>query len=358
MRAYITANGIISPQETFGISGFPDTIREEVSNRLLCSEPDYKVLINPIQLRRMPRIIKMGLASAKICITRSADINPDAIIVGTGLGCLDNLEKFLTELIDKDERVTSVLPFINSTHNAVGAQIAMLLQNHGYNFTYCHRSLSFESALLDALLFLEEKKACHVLAGGIDESTSDFVKLQSYLGYWKEPLSNLELFGDSRPGTIAGEGSAFFMLSANPDNSSKVAVDDVYTFLTPQTASSREITSEIGGFLAKNGLQSADIDLLMTGMNGDRVFDAVYHEVKNSCFPEPTGMACYKHLCGEYYTSSAFALWLSSVIISTGALPHLVEWQAPEKKEINRILLYNHFRNSEHALILMSNGSI
>ena len=117
--------------------------------------PIIKTLINPILLRRMPRILKMGLAAAQLCINRSGGINPDGIIVGTGLGCLDNLEKFLMEVIDNQEHITSVLPFINSTHNAVAAQISMLLKNQNYNVTYCHRGFSFESALLDAMMLIQ-----------------------------------------------------------------------------------------------------------------------------------------------------------------------------------------------------------
>ncbi len=66
MKAYITSTGIISPQETHNGVDFPDSVREEVSDRLLCIEPDYKVLINPVQLRRMPRILKMGLACSPV----------------------------------------------------------------------------------------------------------------------------------------------------------------------------------------------------------------------------------------------------------------------------------------------------
>ena len=103
------------------------------------------------------------------------------------LGCLHNLEQFLTEMLNNNEHITSVLPFINSTHNAVASQIAMMLKNHNYNMTYCHRGFSFESALQDALMHLEEKQAEHVLVGGIDECTDDFMHLYGYLDYWKPP---------------------------------------------------------------------------------------------------------------------------------------------------------------------------
>jgi 3-oxoacyl-[acyl-carrier-protein] synthase II len=358
MKAYITSTGAISPQETHKGIGFPGSVREEVNDRLICMEPDYKVLINPLQLRRMPRILKMGLAAARLCINRSGDINPDGIIVGTGLGCLDNLEKFLQDVLDNHEHITSVLPFINSTHNAVAAHIAMLLQNHGYNLTYCHRGLSFESALDDALMNLEEKKASHILLGGIDETTNDFRLLHSYLGYWKKPISNLLLLEDKSPGSIAGEGSAFFMLSSVPLHDHHVIVDGVHTFITPNTAEESDIIPEIDLFLKNHDTDKKDISLLLAGMNGDVNFDPVYKRLKQNYFSAQTGLAWYKHLCGEYYTSSSFALWLASVILENQAIPKITELISPERKEIGKILIYNHTRNTEHALILVSHGKI
>lgn len=358
MKAYITSTGVISPQETYKGIGFPDSIREEVNDRLNCIEPDYKVLLNPMQLRRMPRILKMGLAAARLCINQSGGINPDGIIVGTGLGCLDNLEKFLLDVLNNNEHITSVLPFINSTHNAVAAHIAMLLQNHGYNLTYCHRGLSFESALDDALMNLEEKKASHILLGGIDECTNDFMHLHSYLGYWKKPISNLLLLEDKSPGSIAGEGSAFFMLSSVPSDNHPIIVDGVHTFITPNTAKESDIIPEIDLFLKNHDTDKKDISLLLAGMNGDADFDPVYERLKQNYFSRQTGLAWYKHLCGEYYTSSSFALWLASAILETQAIPKITELIPPEKREIEKILIYNHTRNTEHALILVSHGKI
>jgi 3-oxoacyl-[acyl-carrier-protein] synthase II len=358
MKAYITATGSISPQETRQGMNFPEPLTEVVSDRLTYIEPDYRGLINPLQLRRMPRILKMGLGSAQLCINRSGGLNPDAIIVGTGLGCLENLEKFLLEVLESHEHITSVLPFINSTHNAVAAHIAMLLHNHGYNLTYCHRGLSFESALDDALMLIEEKKASHVLVGGIDECTADFMHLHSYLGYWKKPTPNLKLLDAKSTGTLAGEGATFFMLSAIPTRSQQVAVEGVHTFLAAEDGGMQDIIRETDAFLQAQHTGKEEVELLLTGMNGDSNFDFLYAGLKDQYFPSSTGMAYYKHLCGEYYTSSAFALWLASMILSSQAIPSVVQLVAPAQKQINKILIYNHFRNREHALILLSHGKI
>jgi 3-oxoacyl-[acyl-carrier-protein] synthase II len=356
MRAVIKAGSVISPQHTHNADDFPKEIHEGISNRLTCIEPEYRNIINPIQLRRMPRILKMGLTTAQLCINRAGGISPDGIIVGTGLGCLDNLEKFMMEVLENNEHVTSVLPFINSTHNAVAAQVAMLLKNHNYNVTYCHRGFSFESALQDAIMLLEEKQSRNILVGGIDECTNDFMHLHNYLGYWKEPLNNLKLISEKSPGTIAGEGSAFFVLTNEPvtGNHRGVAIEDVHTFFTPSEPNPAEIEKEIDLFLQSIHTDKQDIDGVMLGLNGDNRYDKIYYSLLNEYFSQDTDFMYYKHLCGEYYTSGAFALWLGSVILGNKQIPDVIRLNKGSHTSMKNLLIYNQIRNAEHSLIFLN----
>ncbi|MBN1144068.1 MAG: beta-ketoacyl synthase chain length factor [Bacteroidales bacterium] len=359
MPAFIKSSCVISPQHTHHAEGFPAEMKEVVANRLSCEEPDYKSLINPLQLRRMPRILKMGLAASQLCINRAGGVSPDGIVVGTGLGCLDNLEKFLLEVLDNNEHVTSVLPFINSTHNAVAAQIAMLLKNHNYNVTYCHRAFSFESALLDALMLLQEKQAHHVLVGGIDECTSDFVHLHSYLGQWKEPLSNFQLLSGKSPGTIAGEGSAFFMISDEVSGGGNdVNIAGIHTFLTSAPADMTDVVRESDLFLEQYGLRKQDMDTVLLGLNGDSRNDGLYHQLMEHYFDSNAQFLYYKHLCGEYYTSSAFALWLASAIMQSRSIPDVVSFNSRSSQSPENLLIYNLHHNTEHSLILLRYGRL
>lgn len=355
MKAYIVSSGVISPQKTHDSTGFPAQIFEAVTNRLRCVEPDYKEMIEPIRLRRMPRILKMGLASAKICLDHAGNMVPDAIIVGTGLGCLDDLEKFLMDILNTDERVTSVLPFINSTHNAVASLIAMAMKNFGYNYTYCHRSFSFESALQDALMHIAEKSETCVLAGGIDECTDDFIKLHHYLGYWKQPLRNLDLFEDKNHGTIAGEGSAFFLLSNRPFNQSSVILEGVYTYFVPEEiADPEKVFDELNRFLKEHNTDKSEIDIVILGLTGDCHYDVIYHQIRQRYFKGSACFTAFKHLCGEFYTASAFAFWLAVTMISDQKVPDAIMLDTSQIRKINKVLIYNHFKNTEHALMLLA----
>lgn len=353
MGIYIRSSGLISAQHTHNATEFPLQIYNGISDRLSCIEPDYKTLISPLLLRRMPRILKMGLASAQLCISRSGGLNPDGIIVGTGLGCLDNLEKFLKDVLENNEHVTTVLPFINSTHNAVAAQISMLLNNQNYNTTYCHRSFSFETAILDAMMIIEEDRSKHVLVGGIDECTPDFILLHSYLNAWKKPLNNLDLLSQKTSGTIAGEGSGFFMVSGERGESGgAVSIEGVHTFLTSETAGTNEISAHINSFLSDQKIRLEEIDAVVLGINGDLMNDSKYFDLAECCF-STLDKLYYKHLCGEYYTSGAFAVWLCSVILGNKMIPDIVKLHPSRRSILKTILIYNQIKNTEHSLICM-----
>lgn len=351
MKVYIKSGSIISPQNTFDAGELPSRPNEVVADRLVCIEPEYRDLINPLLLRRMPRILKMGLYTSRQCINRAEGVNPDGIIVGTGLGCLDNLEKFLMDIINNREHIQSVLPFINSTHNAVAAQISLLLKNQNYNITYCHRGFSFESALIDAMMLVNESDAANVLVGGIDECTNDYMHLHHYLGKWKSPVSNLQLINSNTPGTIAGEGAAFFMLSSFPDEQHPVCIEGVHTFATTPESEINIALNETRHFLESQHLTIEDIDGVMLGVNGDCRFDHLYHNYAANF--KQTDTFCFKHLCGEYYTAVSFALWLGRNIMGSNDISPAIRLNKGSGKKINRLLIYNQLNNTGHSLILL-----
>jgi 3-oxoacyl-(acyl-carrier-protein) synthase len=353
MKAFIRGIGNISPQATFDNAVFLDEIRQFDTSRLQALEPDYKKYIQPNQLRRMSRLLKMGVTAAGICLQDAKTDKPDAIITGTGLGMMEETEKFLNGILDNGEKLLNPTAFIQSTHNTVGASIAVMLGCNNYNLTYVHGPLSFENALLDSLMWLAEKPSDKVLIGGIEEITNSHFIITDSMGFWKKGgQSNLELFETPGPGTIAGEGAAFFLLSdeAHPDN--YACIQGLSTNFNP--GFKPHAASFIADFLAQHKLDKNDIDLVLTGMNGDQENDAHYDAVL-AYFGRDAAMARYKHLCGEHYLASSFALWLAASIIKKQNIPDVILMNTTStKKNIRNILLYNHYQNLHHSLILVS----
>lgn len=295
---------------------------------LSACEPDYKgIITNATLRRRMSRIVKMGVACGLECIDGMASENIQGIITATGLGCLADTEKFLNTLIENEERMLNPTPFIQSTFNTIGAQIALFRQIHAYNMTYVHRGLSFESALLDAMLKIWEG-ADNILVGAIDEMTDTSYAIQQRLGLLK--------------GMQAGEGSQFFLLSREAGEHPLAEIIGIDTFAGQQTA--EEINTRISCFLQRNGLKAQDIHWLMTGKSAEKERackgNAIYEELLNSSLFSSSIHLGFKHECGEYPTASAYAVWKAVK-------------EAQQYDRTTNILIYNHHHSINHSLILI-----
>lgn len=267
----------------------------------------------------------MGAAAALSCLREAGVALPDAIVTGTAYGCLEDTGLFLNGMIERKEEMLQPAAFIQSTHNTVGAQIALLLQCTGYNNTIVHRGSSFETALLDAAMLLADGEAASVLAGGVDEITAASHAL-------------LSRFGLYRHGAVAGEGAAFFLLTGRPSGHDLARIDAVDSFYKPEGG--RDVEEHLLALLHSNGLGPGDIDLLITGDNGDEGSDRIYRQVREALFPGRP-VRTYKQLCGEYPTSASVGLWLAAQQIRSGA---------------GRVLLYNHYLNIHHAAYLLSSA--
>lgn len=346
---YIRAASNISPQNTFGNHPFLSELVEYIGDRLTCIEPDYKTLIDPKLIRRMSRIIKMGVATGMDCLHQAGVNAPDAIITGTAYGCLEDTNTFLSKMVQQNEEALSPTAFIQSTHNTISAQIALLLQCHQYNNTFVNGGASFENALLDAMMLLYEGEASNVLIGGIDEITTNSHAVLKRMGLYRDqPVSNFELLNTPARGTMAGEGSAFFMLSREASGNDWAKIDGVSSFYKPHNTA--EIKQQISIFLQSQNTNIHEIDLVLTGNNGGLKNDALYGQLQQYDFANAPAIN-YKALCGEYPTSSAFAMWLAAHEIKNGICSFVSEDnQIPLKK----VLIYNHYQNIHHSLILLS----
>ena len=350
MKIFIRATGNISPQKTLGADSFLNDLVEQTGNRLRCTEPDYLNYIDAKFIRRMSRIIKMGTAAAMECLKEAGVQQPDAITMGTAYGCLEDTGIFLKKMIEQKEEMLTPTAFIQSTHNTIGAQIALLLQCHGYNNTFVHRGFSFESALLDAIMLLRENEARTVLAGAADEITDASHAILSRFGLYKqEPIVNTALQSTHTKGTIAGEGAAFFLLGNEAGPSDYASLDAVYTFYKP--VGTTEVEQHIASLLEQQGIDVTAIDLVICGNNGDQKNDSIYQVLCKTTFRDKE-ILHYKQLCGEYPTSSGFALWLAATVIKRKSVPATLGKFGGKK--IERILIYNHYENIHHSLMLLS----
>ncbi len=335
-KVFIHSAVCISAQYTFDTEEFLNDIIELSGETASAQYPNYRDYIAPSASRRMATAVKMGVSAASKALEKANLNQPDAIITGTGMGCIEDTEKFLNSIIINDEAFLTPTSFIQSTHNTIGAQIALGIKCKAYNSTYAHAALSFESALLDAQMQLQHEESNHILVGGVEE-----------LG--KEIINSVRMMEDANFDGIQvpfGEGASFFVLSSEAKENAIQLVD----MEVCSSASEEIIHKKLILFLERNSIIASEIDVLIGGRNGD-VFDGYYDAIATLFKIAPE--LCYKHLSGEFYTASAFGLWTACQLLRHQNIPEDLIYKGRVKPEIKTILLYNQFKGRDHSFILL-----
>lgn len=291
-------------------------------------ECDYKAFIDPISARRMGKILKRAIAVSVTALKASNVTMPDAVITGTGLGCIENTEKFLSAMTMEGEEFLQPAFFINSTHNTISSQVAIYLKCHGYNNTYSHRGISFESALMDAFMQFETGSAASALVGGDDEMTPGYFALLDKLNYWKKSAGG--------PGAMAGETAVAFVLS---NEVSPVELSGVEILFKP---TADEMNRRLTAMCERRGISIGDIDAIFVGRSGDVDGDRIYDAFCGKFFPDREQFT-WKKLFGESFTSPAMGMYVADELLRSDRKPLL-----------KHVLVYNHFQNKDHSLILLS----
>ena len=325
---FINACSTISHQPSFKNEAWINELKKLTTDHQLIS-PNYKEFIDTGALRRMSKIIRMGLVCSKDCISQSGINNPDAIIVGTGLGCLLDTEKFLHNILT----IKGLIPptsFIQSTHNTIAGQISLDIKNHNYNMTHTQNTLSFEHAIIDAMLCLNEDDS-NILVGAADEAIPILNDLAEQFGL-KEIQDKLT------------SGASFFMLSNKEEESSYAKLVDCYTI----GLNKEDPNIIIKNFLERNELSLNDIDLVFSNS-----FGTVSENGMQNYFNTIPVIPIEKY-SGYYSTNSAFGMNLGSEILKQNK----IEMDELIKTPIHRVLIFNTLNDSNIGLTLLQSLEI
>ncbi|MBO4231745.1 MAG: beta-ketoacyl synthase chain length factor [Bacteroidales bacterium] len=350
MSVYIQSAAQISIQEPLTEKWFAEP-HIPAGNFNLSIGPDYKSFIPPAESRRMGRLLKRAVTTSKEALRKGGCEMPDAIISGTGLGCIENTEKFLNAMLDNGEECMPPTAFMQSTHNTISSQVALTLKCHGYNSTYSQQGFSFDSALLDAFMQFELGKIGTALVEGHDEMTPDYYNMLGKIGYWRKETADTEMLRKSKGvGSISGSSSASILLSNKLNDNSLCEMKNIVTLHSPDKS---EIWNAVSRLLAKSGVAMNDIDAVVVGLSGDKDNDSVYESVINQCFTDKPAV-WYKHLFGESFCASAFGMYVAATILQNRFIPkHLLYQSDKEINNVKNLIVYNHFHNKNHSLTLL-----
>ncbi len=315
---FISAASTISHHPTFRNKGFSSQLLALDAPSQLIS-PDYNDYIPAMERRRMSDVQKMSIVCSLDCMQQAGVDQPDAIIVGTSMGCCVNVRSFLDKIFSANGGPLSPTSFIVSTHNTVAGQIALLLKNHGYNMTHTQNSLSFEQALMDAILGIREGFQ-HVLVGGADEEEQRLYNTRARLGNEKLHLVS---------------GASFFILSRKQKVPGQIKLMDAGSYGLIDS-----LAGHVDQFLLSNRQSKDDIGLILYAVNDEERMT----ELK-SLFRQDQ-LLDYQKIAGTSYTNSAFAMHYGIDMLLTGNNPLLIEKQ--------KILICNNVIPENLGLILLA----
>ncbi|MDR2119761.1 MAG: beta-ketoacyl synthase chain length factor [Tannerella sp.] len=302
-------------------------------------DPDYRRYFPPNAVRRLGKILKRALLVSRQAMEAAGIDAPDAIVTGTGFGCIENTEIFLDAMLREGETFLKPTHFMQSTHNTISSLIATDCRCHGYNMTYSHKALSFECALLDAFIRLKNGEAAHVLAGGHDELTPHFHTLL-------QRLQRMEGETAFRSETAVG-----MMLTNRPAANALCRVDGIETFYRPDM---RRLKRAADAMAAQAGYRYDGIDAVMTGCNGMPADEQAYDRWCSALFGDKKRLR-YKHLFGDSFSSSAMGVYAAATCLHRRRIPaHLFDGVGGAADGAGRILLYHLSENKTHSLILLS----
>ena len=272
---YIGSSSCVSIQETFDNPQWFESLKPLTVEPMKVLAPDYKKFLDPTATRRMSKVLKNSLLTAKQAMEQQGIDKLDAVLTATAWGCQEDTTKFLDSFESMGEELLSPTSFIQSTHNTIGGLIAMSVKCNGYNNTISHDFMSFETSLLDAVLLIKENKEtmnCYV--GGIDEltdfSAGIFTKAQCFNGFYP----------------VAEAATCFIVHNNEGAKKSAKLTHIIFTQAIDQT---------VLDLLQQN---KPDLILSSSSLNTEvPVFD-------------------YRKVCGEFSTASAFGVYLAGELLT------------------------------------------
>jgi hypothetical protein len=212
--------------------------------------------------------------------------------------------------------------------------------------------LAFENAVIDVDMLLKENPSNSYLLGAVDEISNYNYNIEFLEGGYKsETISNKDLYQSNSAGSIAGEGTAMFLVNTSREKAI-AKFDAIHIF---HSQNEETVLEQLKYFLDKNLSSGEQVDMLLSGENGDNRLNTYYEAVENQ-LQEDVVIARFKHMSGEYPTAASFAFWMACNVLQGQRMPAHAIKQNAVQTNIRNILIYNNYKGLQHSFILLSAG--
>lgn len=230
-----------------GISALmPHLTNEDILVIGRAEEPVYDGIITPAQIRRMSRLMRMGVYTGLKAMEDAGIKEVDGILTATAYGANEDTLKFLDSL-NAETGTGSPTSFIQSTHNVLGGQLALAFGCTGYNMTFTQRGFSFESALFDAKLLLGNGYSSF-LCGAADEMPASVAQIINRMGRRSDAIAEGEMFG-------------FFVLADQPSANVYAGISE----LILEPCDKKTFEEKVQAISKKYNLHSANTTIITQG---------------------------------------------------------------------------------------------
>jgi 3-oxoacyl-(acyl-carrier-protein) synthase len=160
----------------------------------ISKDDDIAQYVTAAEARRMTVQTRRMVAAARRAMQESGVDQPNAIVCATQWGCMLQSMRFLQDMIDSDEQQLKPTPFIQSTHNTIASQIAILTGNHGYNCTYSQGKESLACALKDIGMQMSLGMIKTALVLEFDEEVETWDRVLALIGSRTESVARAYIY--------------------------------------------------------------------------------------------------------------------------------------------------------------------
>lgn len=231
-------------------------------------------------LRQASRFIHLAAAGALAVVSEAAPPSSTGVYLATGLGDQGTPSRVFAQTRDGQNAV-SPFDFVNMNSNTAAYYIARLASLGGPNLTISQGALSFEWALRQAWIAIQDGLD-HALVGGVDEGAPSRVELGRRYKL--------------RRGRAPGEGSAWLLLSTEPAHAAGRLID-MRWFTAPRKPDRQRLYAP----LMTHAGRPPDFLSFGPGVS-PRLVTELAEIVPHATVQTPLSV------CGDYPTASAFAI--------------------------------------------------
>jgi hypothetical protein len=271
-----------------------DAAWDEAKLPLNADELVLKIMGQP--MRRAGRFIKLVCCGALICIK---SVPPEelqgkkiGVFLATGLGNVDEILPFITQVFKHDGGFPSPNQFANSVSNAAAFFLTKVCDIKGVVLTISQEELSFESALWLAQSYLTAGEIDLALVGGCDVFTPTVADYRE----------RMDLRPDNSRALSMGEGSSWLLLSNDGKNKigniMSVTLDNS---LTLKELSTNEVLLNYCEQMAVENNKESNPKILLPGFRLNQIDSAIWQKYGWQ-------MEDYLPHCGIHSTAAAYGL--------------------------------------------------